>query len=67
MHTNAHIFNINRLLKSIKLDITIDFIYSYGRGITITTNKIAFSLDMNTIEKYIKESNNTNSNNVLFL
>jgi len=42
-----------------------NFIYLDSRGIVVTTNKIALSSDMNIIEKYIKESNNINSNDVL--
>jgi len=65
IHANKHIFNINRLLKSIKSDVMANFIYLDSRGIVVTTNKIALSSDMNIIEKYIKESNNINSNDVL--
>jgi len=42
-----------------------DFICSDSRGIIVTTNKIASPSNMDTIEKYIKESDNINSNNVL--
>ena len=64
MHANSHIFNINQLLKSIKSDVMADFICSDSRGIIVTTNKIALPSNMDTIEKYIKESDNINSNNV---
>ena len=64
MYANGYIFNINRLLKSIKSDIIPDFICSDSRGIIVTTNKIASPSNMDTIKKYIKESNNINSNDV---
>ena len=64
MHANGHIFNINWLLKSIKSDVMADFIHSDSRGIIVTTNKIALPFDMDTIEKYIKESDNIDSNDV---
>jgi len=41
-----------------------DFIHSDSRGIIVTTNKIALPFDMDTIEKYIKESDNIDSNDV---
>ena len=62
---NEHIFNINRLLKSIKSDVTANFLCSDNKGIIVTTNQIASSSDMSIIEKYIKESNNINPNNIL--
>jgi len=40
---DKHIFNINRLLKSIKSDVTTDFLCSDNRGIIVTTNQIALS------------------------
>ena len=64
MYANGYIFNINQLLKSIKSDIIPDFICSDSRGIIVTTNKIASPSNMDTIKKYIKESNNINSNDV---
>ncbi len=47
--SNKHILNINRDLKNIKSDIIADFIQADCRGLVITTNKIAFTLDLNTI------------------
>ena len=62
--TNKHIFNINRLLKSTKLNVTADFIWSDSIGIIITTNQVALASDMNIMENYIKESTNVNTNEV---
>jgi len=61
---DKHIFNINRLLKSIKSDVIANFLHSDNRGIIVTTNQIASSSDMSIIEKYIKESDNINPNDV---
>ena len=52
--SNKHVANINRVLEDIKSDIIADFNYANNRGLTITTNKVAFTLDLNTIKKYIK-------------
>ena len=61
---DEHIFNINRLLKSIKSNVTVDFIQSDSIGIIITTNQVASASDMNIMENYIKESTNVNTNEV---
>ena len=53
--SNKHVANINRVLKNIKSDIMAAFIHADNRGLTITTNKVAFTLDLNTIKKYIKK------------
>jgi len=57
--------NINCLLKGIKSEICTDFIHSNNRGIIITTNKVTFGLDINTIEKYMKNLNNIDLNEVI--
>jgi len=64
---DEHIFNINRFLKSIKSDVTANFLCSDNRDIIVTTNQIASSSDMSIIEKYIKESDNINPNDILSL
>ena len=61
---NKHIFNINRLLKSTKSNVTADFIQFDSIGIIITTNQVTSALDMNIIENYIKDSTNVNTNEV---
>jgi len=43
-HVNKHIFNINRLLKSIKSNVTADFLHPGNKGIIITTNQIALAV-----------------------
>jgi len=52
--SNKYIANINRALKNIKSDIIADFIYIDNKDMAITTNKVATNLDLETIEKYIK-------------
>jgi len=51
-----YIANINRLLQSIKSDVQVDFIHSENLGVTIVTNKVVSSLDLQTIEIYIKNT-----------
>ena len=53
--------NMNRLLKDIKSEILINFIWSDNKNIIITTNQVATTSDLNIIEKYIKDLNNINS------
>ena len=47
--SNMHIFNINRLLKGVKSDISANFIYFDNKDIIITTSKVAVFLDFNII------------------
>jgi len=54
---SIYVANINRDLKNIKLDTMADFIQTDQRGLTITTNKVVFTLDLNTIKKYTKNDN----------
>jgi len=62
--SNMHV--INRLLKDIKSeDISADFICSNNKGVVITTNKIVSTSNLNNIEKYMKELNNVNLNEVI--
>ena len=61
---NTHITNINRLLKGVKFTTSIDFIHADNKGILITTNNAAFASDLNIIEKYIKELNNVDYDNI---
>jgi len=51
-----YITNINRVLKSIKSEVTVNFIHSDQSGIIIVTNKVASPLDFQTIESYIKST-----------
>ena len=62
--SNAYVSNMNRVLKNIKSDISVDFIYTNTAGIIVVTNKVTSSLDLQTIKKYIKDTNCVNSNEV---
>ena len=62
--SSKHIANLNRALKNIKLDIIADFVYMDQAGITIITNKVATSLDLQIIKRYVKNTNQINSDNV---
>ena len=64
---NAHATNINRLLKRVKFTISIDFICTDNKGILITTNNVASASDLNIIEKYVKELNDIDHNNIISL
>jgi len=65
--SNVHILNINCLLKDIKSEICADFICFNNGEIIITINKVVSVSDMNTIEKYMKNLNNVDSNEVIAL
>ena len=52
-----HVTNLNSALKNTKSEIMVNFIWSDQSGITIITNKVASSLELQTIENYIKDAN----------
>ena len=62
--SNGHISNMNRTLKNIKSDVLVDFICTDAAGIIVVTNKVASSLDLQTIKQYIKGTNCINFNEV---
>ena len=47
-----YVTNINRVLKSIKLEVMVNFIYSDQLRVIIITNKVVFQ----TIKSYIKNA-----------
>ena len=61
---NQLITNINKSLKEIKSDITVDFIYIINNRVIITTDKPANTSNLKIIEKYIKNVNNINSETI---
>jgi len=67
LQSNIHISNINKLLKDMKYEVSADFICFNNKGVTITINKAEASSDLNIIERYVKELNNIDSNNVINL
>jgi len=58
---HIHISNVNKYLKNSKSDIIIDFIHVTNNRIIITINKPANVLNLSTIEKYLKNIKNVNS------
>ena len=62
--SNAHVSNINRVLKNIKSDILVDFIHTDTADIIVVTNKVVSSLNLQTIKHYVKGANRINSNEV---
>ena len=62
--SSKHIVNINRSLKNIKLDVMADYICLEQKCITIVTNKVALSLDLQVIENYVKNVNSINSKDI---
>ena len=59
-----HVTNINKALKNIKSEVTVDFICSDQSGVIIVTYKIASSPDLQTIESYIKSTKHINTKRV---
>ena len=56
-NSSNYIININRLLKNIKSECKADYIRADKLDIIIVTDKVVFSLNLQTMEKYIKNSN----------
>ena len=63
--SNKHVANINRALKDIRLDVMTDFIRVDSRELMITTNKVASTSDLNTIENYIKNTDVVDLNDIM--
>ena len=59
-----YITNLNKTLKNIKSEVIADFVCNNLASIVIVTNKVALSLDLQTIEKYVKNINQINSDSV---
>ena len=53
--SSIHIANINKTSKNIKSDIIADFIHVENKGVVISINKIASSLDLQSIKKNISK------------
>ena len=65
VQSNTYIANINRLLKEVKSEISADYIHSDNKIIVIITNKTVIFSNLNIVEKYIKELNYVDSNNII--
>jgi len=62
--SSKHITNFNRALKNTKSEVMVDFAHIDQNSIVIVTNKITSSLDLQTIEKYIKNIEYFNSEGI---
>jgi len=65
--SSTYITNMNRALKNIKTEVIVDFIQLDSSSIVIVTNKVVSSLDLQTIENYIKNTDCINANEVKVL
>ena len=63
--SNSHVVNINCTLKAIKSNTLADFMCVDDKGIVLTTNNVSSGLDLQEIEKYIKNSLSSNSDKML--
>ena len=61
---SSNIANTNKCLKNAKSDIIADFICLTNDGVIITSNKPANMSDLSIIEKYMKNINNINLDNI---
>jgi len=52
--SSNHVVNINRILKSNKLDTFVNFIHSKYQDLIVITNKMSSLSDINIVENYIK-------------
>ena len=64
---SKHITNLNSILKSIKLEFRADFVYLDQHSIIIIINKVTFLLDLQTIKKYIRNTDYTKSKDIKLL
>jgi len=64
MSSEEYIANINHALKSIKSDISINFICFDYHGLIVTSNKVVSSSDLGVVENYIKNISFMDSNNI---
>ena len=65
--SSTYITNMNRALKNIKTEVIVDFIQLDPSSIVIVTNKVVLSLDLQTIENYVKNTDCINTNRVKVL
>jgi len=62
--SSKHVTNLNWTLRSTKSDLTINFIYIDYQSLIITSNRVAFPLDISIVSKYIKNCNNVDTNDI---
>ena len=59
-----HVANINSALKSIKLDIIVDYIQKEPIDVIIVTDKIALPSNIQVIKNFVKNVENINSEDI---
>ena len=62
--SNVYITNINRVLKNIKTDVMVNFIWQDLNGIIIVINKVTSTLELQIIKNYVKNTNHINAEGV---
>jgi len=62
--SSNYVINLNRALKNIKSEVMVDYVYSEPISITIVTNKVALSSDLQVIKNYVKNVKNINSEDI---
>ena len=62
--SSNHIVNLNRALKNIKSEVIADYVFSEPISITIVTNKIVSSSDLQVVKNYVKNVENINSKDI---
>jgi len=58
--SSGYVTNMNNTLKNIKSEIIVDFVWVDPKDIIIVANKVASTLDLQTIKNYIKNANHIN-------
>jgi len=61
---SSHVTNMNSTLKNIKSEVMVDFVQVDPKSIIIVTNKVTSTLDLQTIENYVKNVNCINTEKV---
>ena len=64
MSSGEHIANINYALKSIKSDVSINFICFDYHSLIVTSNKVVSFSNLGVVENYIKNISFIDSNNI---
>jgi len=62
--TSNYITNINSALKSIKSNVMVDYIRKEPIGVTIVTDKVVLSSNIQVIENFVKNVKNINSEDI---
>ena len=55
--SSYYVLSINKVLRNVKSDVSVDFIYLDPLGITVVTYKVTSSSDLQAIKNYIKNVN----------